>query len=71
MGAQVPPLEPGLALSPRADAAFSVHQVGQNIVDARQVSLALAAQPIEHLRIETHAHSPPLLQEGADENSPG
>ena len=61
----------GIALSPRTGAAFSFHQVGQNIVDAGQVSFALAAQPIEHLRIEADAHRPPLLPEGANENSPG
>jgi hypothetical protein len=35
------------------------------------VAFALAAQPIEHMRIETDAHRPPLLPEGEDENSPG
>jgi len=60
----------GIALSPRTGAAFSFHQVGQNIVDAGQVSFAFGAQPIEHMWIETDAHRPLALalrhNKGAD-----
>src|SRR5271157_50977 len=42
------------------DAAFSLHQVGQGIVDAGQAAFAFGAQPIERLRIKTYAHRPPF-----------
>ena len=35
--------------------AFGLLQVRQNIVDPRQVTLALRAQPLQHLRIDPHA----------------
>ena len=41
---------PGIALSPRSGPPFSLHPIGQNIVDAGQVAFALGAQPIENLR---------------------
>ena len=49
-------LRPGTPLSPRPGPPFRLHQIDQNIIDARQVPLALAAQPIERLLIETHGH---------------
>ena len=61
----------GVALSPRPDPPFSLHQVAQNIVDAGQVAFAFGAQPFEHMRIETDAHRNPVLPEGENENSPG
>lgn len=36
--------------------AFSLLQVRQNIVDPRQVTLALRPQPLQHLRIKPYAH---------------
>jgi hypothetical protein len=47
---------PGIALSPRPNAAFRLHQVAENIVDAGQVALAFGTQPIEDLGIETDAY---------------
>ena len=45
--------------SSRADAAFGVHQVGQDVVDAGEVAFAFGAQPGEHLRVETDADRQP------------
>ena len=39
-----------------ACSAFGFHQVGEDVVDARQVTFALGFQPIENPRIETHTH---------------
>ena len=50
------PLWPEFVLPPRADAAFSVHEVAQDIVDAGEVALAFGTQPNERLRVETDAH---------------
>jgi len=50
---------PGIALSPRPNAAFRLHQVAENIVDAGQVALAFGTQPIEDLGIETDAYGEP------------
>src|ERR1035441_8317529 len=52
---QVSLLRPGIAPSPRPDAAFSLHQVIQNIVDAGQAPYAFATQPIDHPWIEPKA----------------
>jgi hypothetical protein len=45
----------GNALSPRADVACGVHQIGQNVVDAGEMAFAFGAQLIEHLRVEADA----------------
>ena len=63
--AYIQSLESMIALSPRTDAPFSLHQVAQNIVDAGQVAFAFGAQPSEHLWIETDAHrSPCAVRQG-------
>jgi len=34
---------------------FHFHEIGQDIVDARQVSFAFGLQPVENARIQAHA----------------
>jgi len=54
LGTPGPAFGPGIALSPRPNPPFRLHQIAQNIVDAGQAPFAFGTQPIEHLRIETH-----------------